>query len=254
LLHTTLVSGEWVNQTIEPMPECGGMLAAAIDGQDRIHLVWYKFTMLDKATLSQVIYGLYDGEWSFSQVHAGSRLLRELRLALDNADEPWVAFVEEVGAENENNTIHLCAKNGSAWDDLTIDDYSGPSFLDLEIDSSGRPNLLLLDPFSYEIALKIRDNGQWLHESVAQLEQRTYVIALALDGTDRPHVVFTDREDSQVDSRLYYALDIDQQWVSSLIDPARLGYEAELSWTSAGELYALYSVDTELKIGRRVEQ
>jgi hypothetical protein len=160
--------------------------ALAMDSQDKIHAVFVSTTTgVQKMYYAREIGGGWDIEIAYEYPSWGPLV------ALNSNDEPHILFW------GENQIMHAY-KNGTTWENETVDDdlFEGGGPFDIQIDSLDNPHCVYYErpvetsaDINGRYAVKLE--GTWYRYTI-DLEGKTQDGHMALDSNDVPHFAIYD--------------------------------------------------------------
>jgi hypothetical protein len=181
---------EWQYETVDHSRDVGHYAALALDSADRPHIVY-----LDPANYA-VKYARYTGaEWSITTVGSGEY---DIAVDVDALDHVHIAYVEMVAEQSFLKYAHF---DGLDWQVETVDTAQGA--ISLALDQAGHPHLSYVISGT-TVGYAWFDGGNWHIETVIDVGNYfVRTLSLAIDGGDRPHIVFNPVEWISPDPPIY---------------------------------------------------
>ncbi len=187
LYYATNRGGPWAAMPVAVEDLVGYRHALALDANDRPCLLY------TQPSMGQLRWAVKDGDtWANSFVAAISRRpLYELELAaaIGPNGVPWIAYVDEPA-----NALIAGARLGEDW--LLEPITTAGSNLALAMGQDNRPQLILIQ--GGRLVYLTQQGGAWQSEVIGPAVGVVYDAYLALDGDDRPHVVYSASDGSTV--------------------------------------------------------
>ncbi len=187
LYYATNRGGPWAAMPVAVEDLVGYRHALALDANDRPYLLY------TQPSMGQLRWAVKDGDtWANSFVADISRLpLYELELAaaIGPNGVPWIAYVDEPA-----NALIAGAQLGEDW--LLEPITTAGSNLALAMGQDNRPQLILIQ--GGRLIYWTQQGGAWQSEVIGAAGGVVYDAYLALDGDDRPHVVYSASDGSTV--------------------------------------------------------
>ncbi len=193
-----------------------GYCSLAVDSKDRPHISYQAWGT------GKIKYAYWDGSsWQKTTLLIQAKEISFYTgIALDAQDQPRLSYYEYWG-EGEDYELHLrtVAWTGDRWEVETIDPTPGSGkFNFLVSDSKGRPKIAYANVKAENQSLRYAAwNGQsWVIDVIEGADRpfEVFSVALALDGADNPHIVYTDVAHDLVK----YATSQHGKWELSVVD------------------------------------
>jgi cell division septation protein DedD len=195
----------------------GGYSSLALDSSDLPHIS-YRDATNDRLKYARLLSS--PPGWQIDTLTSGGSFTS---ITLDGSDTPHIGFV--------GDGVRYAHKDGVSWDyeyiDAALDLVQGTS---LALDSGGTPHISYWnwDTKQVRYALRVSSGGncgggQWDCETVASSQEGE--TALAIDGSDTPHLVYSGSLD--------YAVKSDGSWAIESI-PSYVGQFSSLELDGSG--------------------
>ncbi len=207
-LDTYALIGTWDCQIVDAAGDVGSYNSLALDSNDLPHIS-YRDATNDRLKYARLI-SIPLGAWEIETLTSGGFFTS---IALDDSDTPHIGFVGDGGY-----ATHYAHKDGIVWDyeyvDAGLYHIQGAS---LALDSGGTPHISYWNWDTNEVRYAVRVSsggncgvgGNWNCETVASSELGE--TALAIDGSDIPHLVYS--------GSLNYAVRSAENWSIEPIQP-----------------------------------
>ncbi len=132
--------------------------------------------------------------WNVSVVNPDQKYGGSIWPSLDfgPGGEPHIVYVGEA-------ILKMASWNGSNWVDRELLPYDAPHFPSFKISSSGEPHIVYWAGSKFNYTTKTA--GEWLTETLMEMELFGIGTAIDLDSNDLPHCAFIDHRNGIV----YYA-------------------------------------------------
>jgi hypothetical protein len=198
---------------IETVGEGNGYPSLSIGSDDALHVAWTgscaacSDTSLVYAYSSSPTGGIwdvdvvYEGNSEMGFVRSSSS--QNAKIVLDSGDKPYICYVKE-NISYLYETLFLAEKDGSGWNEEVVDGdmFSVPfdvgySFY-MDIDSRDTLHVVYLvcedyDTWNAMYATKDDGDSAWNRTFIGYADYESS-ISLALDGCDRPHIIYDDND------------------------------------------------------------
>ena len=165
----------WVIETVDSEGNVGEGSSLALDSINRLHIAY------EDSSSTSIKYALFDGHgWQIQSI--GSSYYRPY-LALDANDLPHVIYKNR-GEDSFRYTYYT----GTKWETEDLNQYIDAFPLSLSLNSKDHPRFI----FSYELGAlyTYREGSRWVNQNLlGLLPKYTSPVSLALDSTDRPHII-----------------------------------------------------------------
>jgi hypothetical protein len=166
------------------------LVRLALDSQDTPWIAWKVYHWGSPATIQLRVAHKSGSVWETEILESGDLYEMDFSLAMDNNDEPGIAYVKEIAEVN-----HLCYAHhsGSGW---AIEELYTPTVLDravLAYDAQDRPHILFGDHSVNELKCLWKDDTEWVLETVEdRFSFAPYVEDIYFDTDDRLHCSYWD--------------------------------------------------------------
>ncbi|GEM_PF-769676 len=216
-----ILTGTWDCQVVDSADDVGSYSSLALDSSDLPH-IGYRDATNDRLKYARWISS--PPGWQIETLTSGGSFTS---LALDGSDTPYIGFV--------GDGMHgswYAHKDGVAWDYEYVDAALDPVYAtSLALDSGGTPHLSYWNSDTNEVRYALRvssggncGGGKWDCETVASAEPRGET-ALAIDGSDNPHLAYS--------GSLNYAVKSAGSWAIEPI-PSYVGQFSSLELDGSG--------------------
>jgi hypothetical protein len=214
----------WHIVAVDQIETVGEFVSLALDSAGRPHLA-YCTVDIDTRFCTDLKYAHYDGAaWQIATVD-GTGWGSFVSLALDAADRPHIVY--------QRQTLRYAWYDGTAWTITTAS--PGGWYPSLQLDSAGQPRFSYYNYTSHDLKYVYFDGQSWQSEPVDTVGVQAGVTSLALDGADRPHIVY------QGPQTLRYARYDGTTWLTTTVDSPGYMYRwAALALDAAGRPHISY--------------
>ncbi len=212
LIYTVRENGSWHEQALPAGIKTSGH-SLALDAQGHPHISYFVSNNYDGTTV-ELRYSVWDGSrWSHQSLEKspeGQGGLGMTSLVLDASGQPHIAYGDPNGPG-----IEYASFDGTEWSRRTVTLTPGNSAA-LALDPAGEPLIVYLESSDGVLhALRAaRWTGRgWTAELIDQAGRAGDNNVLALDSTDRPHILYQENY-----SVLTYARFNGQAWERQVVD------------------------------------
>jgi hypothetical protein len=199
-LKYALKSGSsWHIETVDNNNAVGAYPSIAIDSNNRPRIAYTNFT-------EDVLLYTYkqNGEWLDNpiEVPTGGRVRSFISLTIDRNNRPHISYFEDSASGEQNDNLKYAYYDGHYWLIDTIDNqYSVGWWNSMRLASTGVNKVSYYDLTTGKLKYASGDLNNWAVEYVDEmgkpptgtpLTQVGGYTSLALDGADRPNIVYYD--------------------------------------------------------------
>lgn len=198
------VSAEWDVSTVDSINLYGGGTSIAIDSNDNPAIAYYSGSAVRYAKLN-------DDSWSTQNIQNANNRFGYTSLKYDSNNRPHVSYSDYLG------NVSYAVQNGSIWTTEHIEDIGNANTrTSIAIDSNNYPHICYISGYSTKNVKYIKKvNSVWIKETISTFSSMySGYIALALDSSDNPNVIYYD----YTDSAIKYAVLNGSIWNISIIE------------------------------------
>jgi hypothetical protein len=194
-----------------------------------------------------------DATWLIETVDSEGSVGQYNSLALDADGNPHISYHDDTKAD-----LKYACRDGSGWHVQRVDSTGKVGeYTSVAVAALGYPHISYATAFwNWEPVLRYArwDGGTWRIEVVDSIYQRVIGrhSSLVLDGADRPHICYEDRDHFTPTSRLKYARWDGEAWQYEVVEEGgSVGDHASLVLDELGRPHVSYHADGALRYASR---
>jgi len=206
LKYASLTGAEWRTQTVDNVPEGGGLSSLTFGSNNTAYLLYHVPTSYQDNSTGQKyqsmdikLASLNDSVWNIQTVPLPQPLFDNGNLVLDTKGNPHFVCTQVRYRSSEDMnlfvTLLYASWNGSTWgtqtivSDLQPTHYFEPSG-SLHLDSNDTPNIAsFVEAFS-KITYISWNGNVWNIQGLTLDQPSDFSVSLALDGNGNPHISY----------------------------------------------------------------
>ncbi len=226
---------------VETVNHTGSFPSLMLDASDRPHISFATGTLK---------YAWHDGTtWHIEDVDSGGWVRWATSLALDSAGHPHIGYyLPNDDPYNEWTIFKYAWFDGATWQRVAIGGAGEEGgYTSLALDSLDRPHMVWsysAVPHALNGILRYTrfDETGWHTEDIALLRDHVSV-SLALDGSDRAHVIYIGSETvwDYATGALWYTWNDGEQWRAEIVDHQdKVGSHTSMALDSQGWAHISY--------------